>query len=94
MSAVSEECPDGSMEMGIPEDIGEFFDVTTPSGTNPPDLFEVTGIRVRRGRNIMITKIPAGAPFDVLVLRYFASGPTRVIIETSNGGIIVSNVIY
>ena len=93
MRHISEQCPDGSMEMGIPEDLDEFFEVTTPFGNNPEELFEGEGIIVPRRDSIMITKIPAGLPFDVIVLRYIASGPTRVIIETNNG-ITVSNVSY
>ena len=74
------------MEMTLPEDVGEFFDVTTPSdGTNPQEVFEEEGVPVNRRESIMITKIPAGAPFDILVLKYTSTVRTLVRIEFANG---------
>ena len=82
---LTEECPDGSMPMSIPEDVGEFFDIMTPRGTGP--ITEVlpggNGIRLRPGQMIMITKVD-GSSFDVLLLKYFASQSTRVIFKHTN----------
>ena len=79
---LTEECPEGSMPMSIPEDVGEFFDIMTPRGTGP--ITEVlpggSGIRLRPRQSIMITKVD-GSSFDVLLLKYVASQSTRVIFE-------------
>ena len=83
---IAEECPDDSMEINIPEDLEEFFEVMVPRNFEPEDVIPGgRGIRLTPGRpNIMIYK-EGRLPFDVLFLVFDASQPVRVIFERANG---------
>ena len=75
----AEECPDESMQLLLPGDEDEFFSVITPSG--PIDDLVDAVIPLDRGDTIVIEKIPAGLPFDVLELSFVSTGRTNVEIE-------------
>ena len=81
------------MQLVLPEDL-EFFVIDVPGSQQPESLFpdaETPGIELRRRQTIMIYKV-GNDIFDLLVLRYFSTGPSSVTIDFFTGASITTNV--
>ena len=81
------------MRLDLPEDL-ESFVIDVPEGQNPAFLTpndEGAGVVVLRRQTIMIYKVGRDI-FDILVFRYFASGPTTVILDFGNAPSLSADV--
>ena len=91
ISATEEQCPYGEQSQ-LPDD-EELFTITSPEGTNPEDVLPGgSGVPLDVNENIMITMAEEPDEFYLMDLRYTATGPTTVILETSDGNTVTENV--
>ena len=85
-------CPYGD-QFDLPED-RDVFEVMTPDGTTPEDIFPGSSIDFTKGDVIMISMADAPAEFFLLDLKFKFTGRVTVIILSSDGISRVRNVSY